>query len=102
MKGLDVKLMVMLDYAREVAGIPFIITSGVRTVKENLCAKGVNNSAHLLGLACDIRARNDTEIYFIKKGAYRAGFRRIGRGNGHIHLDIDPDKPQNVDFVENY
>lgn len=102
MVGLDIKLMVLLDNARTMADIPIIITSGIRTVKENIHAKGVNNSAHLLGLACDIKCENSTQAFLIVKGAIVAGFKRIGLGKGHIHLDIDPEKPQNVLFIEEY
>lgn len=96
MQGLDHKLMFKLDLARQMADIPFVITSGVRTPEQNAEVGGKANSSHLTGLGCDIRCRNDTEQYLIVKGAFMAGFERIFKGEGHIHLDIDPDKPQKV------
>ena len=51
--GLNTGLVEMLDKAREIAGIPFIITSGVRTPKQNEDAGGVNDSSHRKGLAVD-------------------------------------------------
>ena len=102
MAGLDIKLMVLLDNARTMADMPFIITSGKRSIYSNKEAGGVVDSSHLKGLAADIECNNDHEAFLIKKGAYVAGFRRIGTGKGHIHLDIDPDKPQDVDFIENH
>jgi hypothetical protein len=101
MQGLNIQLLTMLDNARTMADMPFIITSGVRTMEENRKVGGVNSSAHLLGLACDIKCENDTQAFLIIKGAVVAGFKRIGIGKGHIHLDIDSDKPQNVLFIEN-
>jgi hypothetical protein len=100
MVGLSNDLMRLLDLARQMADIPFVITSGKRTPEKNAEVGGVNDSSHIKGLACDIRARNSTEVFHIIKGASCVGFKRIGIGKGHIHLDIDPEKPQNVLFVE--
>lgn len=100
MVGLDIKLLSLLDNARTMADIPFVITSGKRNIEENVRVGGVANSSHLDGQACDIQCRNSEEAFHIIKGAIVAGFKRIGLGNGHIHLDIDPSKPQNVLFRE--
>lgn len=100
MAGLDIKLLVLLDNARTFADMPFIITSGVRNIDTNKVCGGVENSAHLKGLACDIKCDNSTNTFNIIKGAIVAGFNRIGIGKGHIHLDIDKEKPQNVLFIE--
>lgn len=102
MIGLDTNLMIMLDKARDLAGVPFVITSGKRDLYTNLECKGIKDSSHLKGLACDIECENDVQQFFILKGAYNAGFTRIGLGKQHIHLDIDPAKPQNVCFIENH
>ncbi len=48
------KLVFMLDLARSLAGIPFNISSGYRCKKHNKQVGGVNNSAHVTGLAVDI------------------------------------------------
>jgi len=98
--GLDIKLLTLLDNARTMADIPFIITSGKRDVKKNEEVGGINNSAHLKGLACDIACENSTQAFLIIKGAIVAGFKRIGIGKRHIHLDIDTEKPQNILFIE--
>ena len=100
MVGLNANLLAMLDNARMMSGIPFIITSGVRTEEENEEAGGVADSSHLTGLACDIACENDEQAFCIIYGACGAGFKRIGRGKGHIHLDIDPAKAQKVFFIE--
>lgn len=102
MAGLDIKLLTMLDNARTMADIPFIITSGKRDLYTNTELGGVKDSSHLKGLACDIECKNSTQAFCIIKGAIVAGFKRIGMGKGHIHLDIDPVKPQNVLFIEEH
>jgi len=102
MVGLDKNLMLMLDKAREYAEIPFIITSGVRSIFSNREVGGVEDSSHLKGLACDIECENSTQRFYIINGALKAGFRRIGIGKGHIHLDIDTAKPQYLLFLESH
>ena len=97
--GLKPKLVEMLDKARELAGIPFVITSGYRTLEHNEEVDGVKDSAHTLGLAVDLRARNSTEHYLITKALMDVGFKRISRKySSHVHCDIDENKPQNVLF----
>lgn len=89
-----------LDAIREEAGFPFIITSGYRTPAHNAKVGGVPNSSHVKGLAVDIAAVNIPGVTDarerIAKAAIRNGITRIGWGNTFIHLDIDPDKTQNI------
>lgn len=92
-KGLQKELVDALDEAREVAGVPFVITSGLRSSESNERAMGVENSAHMTGLAVDLRADNSFDRFHILKGLLTAGFRRIGVYSGHIHADIDYTKP---------
>jgi hypothetical protein len=96
--GLNENLLIMLDRAREEAGIKFPITSGLRTHEENIKAGGVYNSAHLKGEAVDILCENNTQRFYILKGAILAGFKRIEIAEKHIHLDIDKTKPQDIIF----
>lgn len=93
---LDKKLVDMLDKAREIAGIPFVITSGFRTPEHNARVGGEPNSAHLRGLAADLRCRNSEERFAIVNALLKVGFNRIGIGSSFIHCDIDPTLPQNV------
>jgi len=95
-KGLDIKLMYMLDIAREFACIPFKITSGLRKADKNREIGGVWDSAHLTGLAVDIATKNHTTTFYIVKGLLSAGFKRIIIEKDHIHTDIDETKPQNI------
>ena len=99
--GLQVELVLMLDQAREKAGIPFVITSGLRTPEHNKEIGGVENSAHLTGKAVDIHCETSEQRFKILGALIEAGFKRIGIGSDFIHADIDADKPWRVIFLEN-
>jgi len=85
-------LLYMLDTARDIAGIPFIINSGFRCPKHNKEVGGSPASSHLEGVAADIKADNSKKRYLIVKALIQAGFHRMKIGEKHIHTDIDPDK----------
>lgn len=91
------ELIGMLDAARDLAGVPFKITSGYRIEAdiERLRKAGYKvskNSSHLKGLAADIAC--NTEIrYNMLESLLKVGFNRIGIADTFIHVDIDPDKP---------
>jgi len=93
---MDDDFLEMLDRARDFAGIPFIINSGYRTKAANRDAGGLKNSAHLDGFAADIRCNASRERMYIVGALLEAGFNRIGIGNGFIHVDNDPTKPEDV------
>jgi len=110
--GLDDRLMLMLDSARDVAGVPFTITSGKRTPEQNACLHGAAaDSAHLSGLAVDLQVQDDHSLERILWGLHKAGFVRFGlyvkQSTGipskllphHIHVDIDENKPQQYMWV---
>jgi uncharacterized protein YcbK (DUF882 family) len=92
-KGLDSKLVEMLDKAREAAGVPIIITSGWRSPESNEAAGGVKDSAHTTGKAVDVRAPNDEYGKQVAFGLGQAGFQRAGFYTKHIHVDVDDSKP---------
>jgi zinc D-Ala-D-Ala carboxypeptidase len=93
-RGLNPKLVEMLDKARKAAGVPFIITSGYRSPRQNQSAGGAKDSAHEYGLAVDLRAPNDGYGKQVAFGLGRAGFIRVGFYDKHCHADIDETKPQ--------
>ncbi len=104
--GLDPELVSMLDNARNIAGTPFVISSGKRSVEGNSILKGaVSDSSHLTGKAVDLAVGGSREYFLMMKGLYAAGFRRIGQylnatGDDavHLHVDIDESKDQDVIF----
>lgn len=111
--GLDKELCAKLDMARDKAGVPFIITCGLRTPKQNACLHGaVSDSAHLKGLAVDLATGDDHMKNRIVEGLILAGLSaRWGEYfvidaaapdhlvPHHIHVDIDPSLPQNVTWA---
>jgi hypothetical protein len=92
--GLDDKLVSMLDRARELAGIPFIITCGL--VFDDKPGSHVSDSAHLRGLAADLRCPFSVWRFHMLPALLSVGFRRIGVYDKHLHADIDPSLPQDV------
>ncbi|WP_422004880.1 D-Ala-D-Ala carboxypeptidase family metallohydrolase [Roseivirga pacifica] len=86
-------------FAEEMANgkVKFTINSGFRTPEHNrelyekLIAEGkaekVIASPHCYGEAADIKYTNSREAFVIMSSLIRAGFTRIGFGNGFIHVD---------------
>ena len=109
-EGLDNELVSRLDQARHLAKIPFVITDGLRTPYTNTDPNAVKDSAHLKGLAVDLRCRDSGSLFLMKRALYSAGFNRIGiyfrvdpkdstrLHPTHLHVDIDPDKPQDREW----
>lgn len=96
LQDMNARLMGKLDYARELAGIPFVLNSAFRSVAWELSKGRPGTSSHCKGLAVDIRCWSDANRYKIITALMRAGFSRIGIGNGYIHADIDEGKTQDV------
>ena len=92
----DPLLVEMLDEARQFAGIPFVITSGLRTQERNSEVGGAPTSAHLTGHAVDIRCPTSRHRHKILEAALMVGFRRVGIGRGFVHLDTDSAKAQDI------
>lgn len=95
-KGLSPELMSKLDTAREVAGVPFLITSGLRSCDANTAALGVEGSAHLSGKAVDLACSDGLTRFNMVRGLLAAGFVRLGVYDKHCHVDVDDTKPPNV------
>lgn len=99
--NMDSSFLAKLEEAREIAGVPFKITSGYRTKEHNesLRNKGYKaspNSSHLIGVAADIAVGSGNERYIILSALIKAGFRRIGVAKTFIHCDTDDSKPNSV------
>ena len=99
--GLKPELVKLLDQAREIAGIPFKITSGFRTPEQNKKVGGVQDSAHETGLAVDILVKDSVSGGKILLALAQVGIKRFGfYGDGHIHCDIDYSKPNPCYWVK--
>lgn len=89
------KFITTLNSIRHSAGVPMVITSGYRTAEHNeTLSNASKNSSHLIGVAADIACDNSADRIKIVAAAIQHKVRRIGIGNGFIHLDQDKDKPQ--------
>lgn len=86
----------MLDKAREIAGVPFVVTSGYRCKEHNEREGGSVTSSHKHGWAADIAANNSKTREAVLRGLIKAGFTRIGISESFIHCDNDPQKTANV------
>src|SRR5690606_9463405 len=86
-------LLQKLTEARELAGIPFIITSGRRCKAHNEAVGGKSQSAHTKGYAVDIKAVTSRSRWLIMRSLILAGFNRMGVADNFIHVDCDPSLP---------
>lgn len=95
--GLDDGLCQMLSVARGKAGVPFVITCGLRTPEQNAALpESVSDSAHLTGHAVDLACSDSPTRFAMLGGLLASGFNRIGIYSAHIHVDNDTTKPPNV------
>lgn len=99
-EGLNDELVQKLEQAREKAGIPFVITSGYRSPTANQSIGGsVSDSAHLSGLAVDLRCSEVHQRFLMVKALLDAGFTRLGIYDRHVHSDIDKTKDSEVIWI---
>ena len=89
MDDIDPSSLKRLDYAREYAGIPFIISSAYRSKEHELERGRTGASAHTRGRAFDIVCGDSRSRALIIAAAVKVGFTRIGIGSSFIHLDDD-------------
>ena len=94
--GMNLEFVHKIDKLREAVKMPLTILSGIRTQEHNAKVGGVDSSAHTIGHAADVQVLSASARYVILEAALRFGFRRIGIGNGFLHLDDDITKPQDV------
>jgi uncharacterized protein YcbK (DUF882 family) len=85
-----------LDEARELAGVPFKITSGYRSPQHNLDVGGRVGSSHIKGIAVDIACVNSHERQKILTALIQVGFKRVGIGKSFLHTDLDTSKPNAI------
>ena len=79
-----------LQAVRNIFGKPMAITSGVRCAAHNEQEGGVRNSAHVLGLAADVKCLGSANRAKLLPILWSA-FKRVGVGSTFIHVDIDDD-----------
>ena len=99
--NVDSEFIKKLQRAREIADIPFRISSGCRCAPHNVEVGGELDSDHLTTESvsckgCDIFCFISRDRYKIIKAAISAGFTRIGVKEKIVHLGENPENPQNV------
>ena len=94
--NMDRNFLEMLDYARQIARVPFKINSGYRTKEHNQKVGGKPKSSHLIGKAADIAISNSQERWAVLTALQDAGFSRLGVAKTFIHVDSDEAKSSNV------
>lgn len=85
---MNARFLEMIDEARRLAGIPFVVTSGFRCEAHN-AAVGSTSTNHTKGLAADIACSGGPVRYDMVAALIKAGFRRIGLAKTFIHADIN-------------
>lgn len=95
---MDEDFLRKLDRAREIAGIPFVITSGFRTPEHqnSLGRDGYavsKKSAHLKGMAADIACDFSGDRFKMVSALMAVNLMRIGIASNFIHVDCDQSKP---------
>ena len=87
-----------VDDARDLAGVPFVLTSAARCPIHNKNVGGSSTSTHLNAIAVDIAYEDELYLARIVHALSRCGFKRIGVNakKKFIHADKDPVKPDSV------
>ena len=83
--------------ARQIADIPFIITSGCRCKKYNDEVGGTEKSAHLCSkhipcYASDIKCKTDRQRFIIIQALIDVGFTHLGISKKDLFIHVDDDK----------
>lgn len=86
----------IVDDIRHELGEPLKITSGYRTAAHNAKVGGKRSSAHLRGCAVDIAVPTSDLRFGIVNLALAQSIYRIGIAKTFVHIDTDPDLPQDV------
>ena len=92
----DDRFMELMDDVRRLAAVPFVINSGKRCPAHNDSVGGKERSAHVDGLAADIKCHTSHGRFKIINSALSCGITRIGVYKTFIHLDISWDNPPEV------
>lgn len=79
-ESMSYQLLVRLDSARSLAGIPFKINSSTRE----------GSPSHSTGHAVDISALTSYKRFLIVSSLIKVGFTRIGAYTHHVHVDDAP------------
>lgn len=102
--NVDKKFLDKLIVARELADIPFKLTSVCRCPTHNREEGGKPESSHIAtdtiaSKAADISTPDSASRCRILQALITVGFNRIGIAKTFIHVDLDTSKPSEVVWV---
>ena len=88
----------MLNIARAIADIPFIVNSWTRCEKHNELVSGSPTSSHKKGIATDVRYKDSSDLFTMVNALVQAGFERIliYPKSMFIHVDSDEEKARPI------
>jgi len=97
---MDAEFMKKLQTLRELYGGGLTVTSGIRCEKHNASSAvgGKPDSAHLSGVAADIKCDSSMQRYKLLSAALML-FDRVGVASNFLHLDSAKGKAQSVCWV---
>lgn len=106
----DLTFLLRLDEARELSGVPIVVTSNYRSPQESINAGGFSSDAHttIPCSAFDISCKkqdgtfDSAKAFKLVPALLAAGFNRIGLSKkpSHIHVDSADGFPQDRLWLE--
>ncbi len=100
--AISIATVAKLDKIRDLIGLPVTILSGTRCARHNNKVGGKTQSGHLVkngeSHAADVLC-SDSGFRFAFLAAALPVFNRIGIGKDFIHVDDDPELPENTVWV---
>ena len=87
-KDVQPRLYSFLDDVRQECGFPIYVNSGFRCESYNKRVDGSDKSQHKLGLAADLRCKNDSIKGHILTALLHNGAKFIGVYPSFIHVDL--------------
>lgn len=87
MEDMSPSFMNRLQTARDLAGVPFYVSSAFRSRSYEHKKGRSGLSMHVYGRAIDLRCSDSSTRYRIVEAAIKAGFNGIGIGKTFVHLD---------------
>lgn len=94
LQKMDKRFIELLNDARRVSGVPFVIMSGYRCPKQNMKVGSTSNN-HLKGVAADVYCGGGHARLHMLDALLKVGFKRIGISTYFIHADIN-DLPPSI------
>lgn len=96
------ELLTVLNCIRVLLGRPVVLNSACRCKNHNREVGGSKGSSHLKGLAADIRVNGSRERFDLLLAIFQftgLPVTRVGIAKSFIHIDIDPDKDDEIVWV---